>query len=404
MTDFLWPGADAAAEAFSDNAFLAAMIAVEAAWSAGLATAGIIPADAVLDVDELRALLDDADRDHIAGQAAVGGNPVIPLVTLLRSRLAGNAATWLHRGLTSQDVVDTAVMLCAAQCLAGIRRRLAAQSDTLADLSDRYRHAPMAARTITQFAVPMTFGLKAANWLSGVVDAAEQVGALHFPAQFGGAGGTMAAAVELASGVEHPIDAAVQAISQAAAALNLDDVPPWHSRRTPVTRIADAAVTCTDAWGHIANDVLTLSRPEIAELSEGQGGGSSTMPHKANPIGSVQIRRAALTAPNLAASLHLAAADAAEERSSGAWHTEWDTLRILLQRTAVAAAQTDALLSGLRVHTDQMRANVDSAAQALASEQNSMAALAGRAPASNYLGLTEKFIRTQIDRSRGERR
>lgn len=405
MTDLLWPGADDTADAFSDNAFLRAMVAVEAAWSGGLVSAGIAPADAGVRADDLLALLDAADRERVTVQAEAGGNAVIPLVKLLRARLAGNAATWLHRGLTSQDVVDTAVMLCAAKSVDIVRQLLRAHIGTLVGLVDRYRTAPMAARTITQFAVPMTFGLKAANWLGGVIDAAEQVDALRFPAQFGGAGGTMAAAVELAAGTRSPVEAAAQAISHAAEILRLDDVPPWHTRRAPITRIADAAVTCSDAWGHIANDVLTLSRPEIGELSEGQAGGSSTMPHKANPIASVQIRRAALAAPNLAATLHLAAADAGDERTSGAWHTEWDTLRILLQRTVIAAGQTAAMLDGLRVHTERMAATVEAAAAALASEQHSMATLAGRDPASTYLGLTDLFIRTQIDRSRaGEHR
>ena len=140
----------------------------------------------------------------------------------------------------------------------------------------------MVARTLTQHAVPTTFGLKAAA-ARRVLDAADAVAGLRFPGPVRGcAAGTMAAATELAGA-----DGAARARSLAAATadrLGLADVPPWHTTRATITRAGDAAVTATDAWGRIANDVLTLGRPEIGELSEGAGGGSSTMPHKANPV------------------------------------------------------------------------------------------------------------------------
>jgi 3-carboxy-cis,cis-muconate cycloisomerase len=107
--------------------------------------------------------------------------------------------------------------------------------------------------------------------------------------------------------------------------------------------------------------VLELSRPEIAEVAESSGGGSSSMPHKANPVLSVLVRRAALTAPQLLATLHLCAADQVDERGDGAWHAEWDTLRLLVRRTAVAASQTADLLSGLQVHADRMADNLAAA-------------------------------------------
>ena len=120
-------------------------------------------------------------------------------------------------------------------------------------------------------------------------------------------------------------------------------------------------VTTTDACGHLARDVLELSRPEVGELSEGRGGRSSSMPHKANPVLSVLIRRCALTTPLLAATLHLSAADQVDERADGAWHAEWDTLRILVRRTAVAASQTADLVESVQVHPDRMTANLSAA-------------------------------------------
>jgi 3-carboxy-cis,cis-muconate cycloisomerase len=141
--------------------------------------------------------------------------------------------------------------------------------------------------------------------------------------------------------------------------LGLDDARPWHTQRRPVTRVADALVAATDACGRIARDVLTLTRAEIGELSEARGGGSSSMPHKANPVLSVLVRRAALTTPQLAATLHLAAADQVDERADGAWHAEWDTLRLLARRSVVAVSQTAELLDGLRVHPDRMAENLE---------------------------------------------
>src|SRR5581483_8748914 len=202
------------------------------------------------------------------------------------------------------------------------------------------RATPMVGRTLTQHAVPITFGLKVANWLNGVLDAAEEVDAIELPAQFGGAAGTLAATTVLA-GQPGPADAraggaapdgagpggaapdggsgpggaargaparAMALAGDAARSLGLRARTPWQTTRAPVTRIGDTLARCTDAFGHIAGDVLVLTRPEIGELAEpaepGRGG-SSTMPNKANPVLSVLVRRAALAAPQSAAQLHL---------------------------------------------------------------------------------------------------
>ena len=147
--------------------------------------------------------------------------------------------------------------------------------------------------------------------------------------------------------------------------------------------------------------MLTLSRPEIGELAEGTGGGSSTMPHKANPVLATLIRRTALSNPGLAATLHVAAADAGDERPAGAWHAEWDTLRTLLRRTVVAAGQTTELVAGLEVHPDRMAATLDAARDAVRSEQRAMADLAGRAPRGDYLGAADAFIEAPLARAAG---
>ena len=179
--------------------------------------------------------------------------------------------------------------------------------------------------------------------------------AAALPVQVGGAVGTLAAIVELAGSVD-----CAMALSDDAGAARCGwrRAPPWHTTRSPITRVGDALVGLCDAWGHIAADVATGSRPEIGEFAEGHGGGSSTMPHKNNPVRSVLIRRAALTAGPLAATLHTASASSVDERADGGWHAEWATMRTLARRTVVAAAHTSELLTGLRVHPDRAAANL----------------------------------------------
>jgi 3-carboxy-cis,cis-muconate cycloisomerase len=211
----------------------------------------------------------------------------------------------------------------------------------------------------------------------------------------------MAATVELAGGLPDPVGAATGLALELATRLDLTASTPWHTTRASVTRIGDAAVRCTDAWGRVAGDVLVLGRPEIGELAEGSGGGSSTMPHKSNPVLSVLLRRTALAAPQLAATLHLAAAGQVDERADGAWHAEWDTLRTLLRRTASAAGQATELVSGLRVDTARMAATLEAATDAVRAEQRSMAGLAGTTPGGDYLGATAAFLEAPLARAAG---
>lgn len=164
-----------------------------------------------------------------------------------------------------------------------------------------------------------------------------------------------------------------------------------------ITRAGDALVGCCDAWGHLANDIAAATR--TGELYEGSGGGSSTMPHKNNPVLTVLLRRAALTAPPLGATLHAASAASVDERSDGGWHAEWATLATLTRRTVVAASEAADLLAGLRVGTDRAAANL-AAAQDIRAEQRKMAELTGREPAPGYLGATDLLIDTALERAR----
>jgi len=379
MTDLLWPGDARAGDLFTDARVVAAMISVESAWLAARGFSSDL--SGIPDIGEL------AEEG--------GGNPVIPLVKILRS-LHPPVAEHLHTGLTSQDVLDTALVLCLRPVTAKTIHNLDQQVYALASLADRHRGTRMVARTLTQHAIPATFGLKAANWLNAVLDARELLSSsAELPIQIGGAAGTLAAPSAVAGSPE----AALELVGATARLLGLPSRPPWHTARAPFTRIADALVTCTDAWGKIANDVLLASRPEIGELSEplkeGRGG-SSAMPNKQNPVLSVLIRRAALAAPPLAATMHTAAAAAIDERPDGSWHVEWPTLRTLSRRTVVAAEQTTELVSGLVVHADRMAATLAAAYPGIDAERRKTG---GEQP---YLGANDQLIDAALARAEGK--
>lgn len=392
MADLLWPGDHRCGDLFSDDAVLAAMVRVEAAWLSALVARGVADADAA---DDLTGLVGAGDTARIAAGSESGGNPVIPLLSVLRERLAARnqaAARWLHAGLTSQDVLDTALVLNLRDTARRLRPALDRQVAALARLAAAHRDTPMAGRTLTQHAVPITFGVKVAGWLGGVLDARDQLDAAGTPpVQIGGAAGTLAAPAALSRSAGGALDLA----GAAAATLGLAAGPPWHTRRGPLTRLADAFVACTDAWGHLANDVLLAARPEVGELAEADGGGSSTMPQKQNPVRSVLIRRAALAGPPLAATLHAAAAATADERPDGAWHVEWSTLRTLARRTVTAAEQTADLLDGLRVDPARMAGTLAGARPGIDAEQLRVTGDTG----TPYLGAAGEIVDAVLARA-----
>ncbi|GAA2656953.1 lyase family protein [Paractinoplanes durhamensis] len=392
MTDgLLWPGDDRAGELFTDAAVVAAMVRVEAAWLAALHEH-----DLASSADDLQGLVGPADLPQLARDAEGGGNPVIPLLKLLRARLDDRnpaAAKALHTGLTSQDVLDTAIVLQLREAAETIKADISRQIVSLSGLADRHRGTRMAGRTLTQHAIPVTFGLKAATWLHAVLDALDiLLAGADLPAQIGGAAGTLPAPTALAGSPERALDL----VTVTAAKLSLPARPPWHTARAPLTRLADAFVTCTDAWGRIANDILLGSRPEIGELAEptAEGrGGSSAMPQKQNPVLSVLIRRAALAGPPLAATLHLAAAEAIDERPDGSWHAEWSTLRTLARRTVVAGSQAAELFDGLQVDAERMAATLAAARPGIDAERRKMG------DDGPYLGATDRLIDAALDRA-----
>lgn len=390
MADLFWPGDHREGAVMSDEAFLAALVDVENAWLAVLVEQAVAPASAAAD---MTALVDHTDAATIAAGAEKDGNPVTGLVALLRSRTDGDTARWLHRGLTSQDVLDTALMLCLRDALDTLGTQLNAQVRALAGMVAVHRYEPLLTRTLTQPALPGSAGLKFAVWLGAVLDAAETLDCVPAPSvQAGGAAGTLAAATELTGSA----DAALAMSAALAVKLSLAEALPWHTSRARLTRAGDALVTCCDAWGHIANDVAAGVR--AGELAESSGGGSSTMPHKSNPVLTVLLRRAALTAPALGATLHSASAASVDERSDGGWHAEWAALRTLVRTTVVAASQATDLLTGLRFDAARARSNLH-AAEGIDAEQQAMAELADRQPAATYSGAADQLVDAALRRA-----
>ncbi|WP_343299656.1 3-carboxy-cis,cis-muconate cycloisomerase [Streptomyces sp. 5-6(2022)] len=359
--------------ATGDTAFLRAMLDAEAALARVVAPAGAAEAVAGAARVELY------DVRDLAVRARAGGNPVIPLVADLTAAVArtdGEAASYVHRGATSQDIVDTAMMLVAARALPLIVADLERTAAELARLAAAHRDTPMPGRTLTQHAVPTTFGLKAAGWRALVLDARDRLAALRPPAQLGGAAGTLAA-----------FDGGVPLLGRFAEETGLAEPDlPWHTLRTPVADLGTALAFAVGALGKVAADVLVLSRTEIGEVAEGAGGGSSAMPHKSNPVRATLMAAAARQAPGHAATL-LGSLAAEDERPGGAWHAEWPPLRELLRLAGGAARDAAELASGLRVFPERMAANLGLTEGLIVSERL-IAALAprvGRARAKELL-------------------
>ncbi|WP_051840692.1 3-carboxy-cis,cis-muconate cycloisomerase [Streptomyces sp. NRRL F-5126] len=352
--------------ATDDRALLRALVAAEAA----LARAQGAPGEAA---DAIASAVDALDVRELALAARAGGNPVIPLASALRAAVGDRWARYVHRGATSQDIVDTALMLVATHTRRLVLADLERASAALARLAAAHRDTVMPGRTLTQHAVPTTFGLKAAGWRSLVLDARDRLDAVVLPAQLGGAAGTLAALG----------DSPLATAAAYARELGLADPGlPWHTLRTPVADLAAALAFTCGALGKTAVDVLTLCRTEVGEVAEGSGGGSSAMPHKANPVHATLIAAAARQAP-AHLSVLFGAVPAEDERPAGAWHAEWAPLRELLRLAGGAAAHAAELAEGLRVFPGRMAENLARTGGLIVSERFSVEL--GRAEARRLL-------------------
>jgi 3-carboxy-cis,cis-muconate cycloisomerase len=344
----------------SDQAWLQAMLDTEAALARALEKAGMAPPGAGAAVTGA-ARASAFDAAELGRQAAGTGNPVPALVRELTTLVPPAAAGAVHKGATSQDIIDTAAMLLARQALGSVGADLAAAAAATARLAVAHRDTIMIGRTLLQQAVPVTFGLVAAGWLTGLDEsraALARVAASRLAVQFGGAAGTLA-----------PLGGrGAEIVVLLAAELGLaPPTVPWHTDRLRVTEIASACAGVTGVLGKIARDVTLLAQSEVGEVREGGAGargrgGSSAMPHKRNPVAAITLLGCTRQVPGLLATL-VAAAEQEHQRAAGAWHAEWEPLSDLLRLTGSAASWATDLLSGLEVDPARMRDNL-AAAQA----------------------------------------
>ncbi len=342
---------------YDDAALLQAMLDVEAALARAQAATGIIPAAAVHPI-EAACWAGAYDLAELAAAATRAGNLAIPLVKALTAQVArsdAEAARFVHWGATSQDIIDTAAMLQLRAAIDALTRDLDRAVAGFARLARAHRDTMMVARTWLQHALPMPLGLKLAQYAASLHRARNRLARLREEAlalQFGGAAGTLAAlgdnGLVVAEQLARELD------------LPLPDAP-WHTQRD---RIADAAggfAILAGSCGKIARDVSLMMQTDVAEAFEpaGEGrGGSSTMPHKRNPVAAATALAAATMAPNLAATI-FAAQVQDHERSAGPWHAEWPTLPTLALVTSGAVAAMVELAEGLELHAARMRANLD---------------------------------------------
>ena len=336
-------------DAVSERAWLEAMLASERALARAEARLGVIPAEAA---DAIAAAC-DPERFDVAQLAEEGrrvANPVEPLVRALVAE-AGEAGRWVHWGATSQDVLDTASMLVARGALDVILGELDRVADGCAALAEAHRTTPMAARTVLQQAVPTTFGLVAAGWLTSILDVRARLEAVRderLAAQLGGAGGTLAA-----------LGADGLAVARTfAEEVGLPEAPlPWHALRVRVAELGAALDVAAGALGKVALDVTLLAQTEVGEVAERQGGGSSAMPQKRNPVGAVLTSACARTAHGHASVL-VSGLPQEHQRAAGAWQAEWLALSGALAFTGGAAASLRETVAGLEVRPERMTENL----------------------------------------------
>ncbi|MCF3963796.1 lyase family protein [Streptomyces fuscigenes] len=358
-------------EATGDRAWLQAMLDAEAALARAQARLGAVPEGAARVISE-HARADRMDLRALALAARETANPVVGLVQALAAAVAASdpaAAEFVHRGSTSQDILDTGAMLVARRALAPVLTDLARTAEALGALAAAHRDTPMAGRTLALHAVPVTFGLKAAGWRSLVLDSAERLGRVRasgLPVSLGGAAGTLAGYLEYArldgavgpAGPGDYLDRLVDAYARETGLAR--PVLPWHALRTPLADLAAGLAHTAAGLGKFAADVQVLVRTEVGEAAEpapAGRGASSAMPHKRNPVLATMIRSAALQVPVLAAGL-TQCLTTEDERSAGGWHAEWLLLREALRLAGGAAHTAAELAEGLTVHPERMAANL----------------------------------------------
>jgi 3-carboxy-cis,cis-muconate cycloisomerase len=382
-----------AAREVGDAAWLQAMLDFEAALARASAAAGLVPSEAA-EAIAAACRFEGFDAGELGRQAERTGTPVVPLVRALTARVPPEAAAHVHRGATSQDVIDTAAMLVARRALDPLLDDLGGAADAAARLAEAHRSTVAVGRTLLQQALPVTFGLKASGWLVGLDEAREGLARVReatLAVQFGGAVGTLAALG----------DAGLEVLGAMARELDLrEPTVPWHTVRVRPAALAGALGTAAGVLAKTARDVTLLAQTEVSEAREGGAGrgGSSTMPHKRNPVAAMATVACAERVPGLVATM-LAAMVQEHERAAGAWQGEWETLSDLLRLTGSAAAWLRESLEGLEVDPARLEENLGRTGGLLMAESvaTALAPALGRPGAHD---VVERACRRAVDEGR----
>jgi 3-carboxy-cis,cis-muconate cycloisomerase len=383
-----------------DAAYLQHMLDFEAALARAEAATGVIPARAAAPIANACKAV-SFDLADLAEAATRSGNLAIPLVKALTADVAktdADAARYVHWGATSQDVIDTAAMLTLRAAtdalLSDIDRAIAG----FARLARQHRHTAVVARTWLQHALPMPFGLKLAEYAAALHRSRTRLQRLRSEAlalQFGGAAGTLAALGDKGLLVAERLAQELK--------LPLPDAP-WHTHRDRIAEAASVLAISAGTCGKIARDIQLMMQTDVAEAFEPSGegrGGSSTMPHKRNPVAAATALAAATMAPNLAATI-FAAQVQDHERSAGPWHAEWPTLPGLLLVTSGALAAIVDIAEGLEVDAARMRVNLDATGGLIMAEAVTMA-LAEKIGKSEAHHLVEAASKKAVTEKKGLR-
>jgi 3-carboxy-cis,cis-muconate cycloisomerase len=384
-------------DVFSDRARLQGMLDFEAALARALAAVGIIPPGSAAAISEA-CRVDSFDIATIGKEGANAGNPLIPLIKALTAQVAkrdAEAARHVHWAVTSQDAMDTALMLQMREALGEAESQLSRLSEAVAQLARQHRGAAIAARTWMQQALPITFGLKAAGWLDAIERHRarfRELGSRLPVLQLGGAVGSLAAL-----GARGPDVARCLADDLR---LGLPDLP-WHAHRD---RLAEAATTLgllVGTLGKVARDISLLTQTEVGEVFEPGGPGrglSSTLPHKRNPVRCAVVLSAAIRVPALVSTM-LSAMVQEHERGLGGWQAEWETLPQIFLLASGALDNLTVVVEGLEVDPNRMRANLDITQGLVLAEAVSMALAEkiGRQPAHE---LVERLCRQAVEQRR----
>jgi 3-carboxy-cis,cis-muconate cycloisomerase len=372
---------DAMREIFSDRRRLQGMLDFEAALARALARAGVAPESAV------EPIVAECSADHfaldvLAREAALAGNLAIPLVKALTAAVANSdakAAGFVHWGATSQDAIDTGLVLQLRDALDLMQRELSQFSSTLARVAETHQATLLAGRTWLQQASPVTLGLKVAGWLDAVHRHQARIAHARnevLTLQFGGAVGTLAALGEKGPSVAVALASDLK--------LKVPSIP-WHTHRDRFAEVATALGLLAGTLGKIARDISLLAQTEVGEVLEPAGtgrGGSSTLPHKRNPVGSAVVLAAATRVPALV-SVMLTAMVQEHERGLGGWHAEWETLPQIFLLAAGALAHLTHVVDGLDVYEEHMTHNLGATHGLILSEAVAIALAKdiGRSPA-----------------------